>query len=183
MSRIGKKPVVIPSGVEVKIDGGNVHVKGPKGELSLTIHPLMKVEMSDGTLTVIRSSENQMDRELHGLTRTLIANLIEGVTKGFEKRLEIIGVGYRAQVQGSNINLSLGYSHPVVFPIPKGLQVSFDEEKKNIMIVKGVDKQLLGETCARIRALRKPEPYKGKGIRYFGEYVRKKAGKSAAKGA
>ncbi len=183
MSRIGKKPVVIPSGVEVRLEGRTVHVKGPKGELSFTHHERMELKIEDGKVNVIRSTELQKDRELHGVTRTLISNMIEGVTNGFEKKLEIIGVGYRAMIQGSKLVLSLGFSHPVNYDIPNGIQMSMDEEKKNILTIKGIDKQLLGQITAEIRSFRSPEPYKGKGIRYVGEYVRHKAGKSAAKEA
>lgn len=181
MSRIGKKPVIIPAGVELRLDGNTVHAKGPKGELNVKIHPRVKLEIEGSTVLVKRQSDDQQDRELHGLSRTLVANLIEGVAKGFEKRLEIIGVGYRGLVQGNKLVLSLGFSHPVNYPIPQGVQMSFDEEKKNILIIKCADKQLLGQIAAEIRSYRKPEPYKGKGIRYQGEFVRKKAGKSAAK--
>jgi len=181
MSRIGKNPVKIPSGVTVEKKDNTVHVKGPKGELTASFHPLIAIEIADGTITCKRSSENKLAKSLHGLTRTLLFNMTEGVTKGFEKKLEIIGVGYRASVSGAKIVLTLGHSHPIDFPIPKGIKIELDKEKKNILIVSGIDKQLIGETAAKIRSLRKPEPYKGKGIRYLGEHIIRKAGKAAAK--
>ncbi len=182
MSRIGKLPIAIPSGVTVeKRDGNLIVVKGPKGELSFTIHKKITVEIADGTVTIKRGKEEQLDRSMHGLSRTLIANMVHGVTKGFSKQLEIQGVGYRANMQGSKLVLSLGFSHPVEFQPPAGIQISIDQEKKNILTVSGADKQLVGEVAAKIRSYRKPEPYKGKGIRYLGEYVARKAGKAAAK--
>lgn len=183
MSRIGKQPIVVPSGVTVTIDENNkVTVKGPKGELVQTMHPNMKISQSEGELTVTRPNDQKENRALHGLVRSLLANMVTGVTNGYEKQLEILGVGYRANVNGSKLNLSLGFSHPIEYNIPEGITVEIDKEKKNILVIKGIDKQLLGEVAANIRSYRKPEPYKGKGIRYVGEYVQQKAGKAAAKG-
>ncbi len=182
MSRIGKNPITIPAGVTLdRRDNNVIHVKGPKGELSLAVHPKITVEIVDGILTCKRSSDSKTDKSLHGLTRTLIMNMIEGVTKGFEKKLEIQGVGYRAAIQGSKVNLTLGYSHPIEYELPKGITVAIDPDKKNIMIVSGTDKQMVGEVAAQIRSYRKPEPYKGKGIRYLGEHIVRKAGKAASK--
>ena len=180
MSRIGKQPIAIPSGVDVAIDGSRVTVKGPKGTLEQTLHRDMGLSLDDGILRVERPSDERLHRSLHGLTRTLIANMVEGVTNGFEKRLEIVGVGYRATLKGSDLELSVGYSHTVSFPSPEGIE--FEVPAPNRIVVRGIDKQRVGEVAANIRKVRKPEPYKGKGIRYEGEYVRKKAGK-AAKGA
>jgi large subunit ribosomal protein L6 len=180
MSRIGKQPITIPAGVDVTIDGSRVAVKGPKGELEGSFHPDMQLTLEDGTLTVQRPSEERLHRSLHGLTRSLIANMVEGVTNGYEKRLELVGVGYRVAMKGSDLELAVGFSHQVVFPAPAG--IDFEVPAPNRIVVRGIDKQLVGEVAANIRKIRKPEPYKGKGIRYEGEYVRKKAGK-AAKGA
>ncbi len=182
MSRIGKQPVTIPAGVTVEQRTGNIiFVKGPKGELTLPLHERVKVEIADGKVTVVRTSEEKIDKSLHGLSRTLISNMVEGVTKGFTKQLEIQGVGYRAAMQGSKLVLSLGYSHPVEFVPPKGITITIDPEKKNILTITGCNKQVIGEVAAKIRSYRKPEPYKGKGIRYVGEYVARKAGKAASK--
>jgi len=178
VSRVGKTPIPIPDGVEVNIKGNVVSAKGPKGELSIELHPDMKVLIEDGTIKVQRPSESKPHRSLHGLSRTLVANIIEGVSKGFEKRLEIIGVGYRAEMKGRKVLLSLGFSHQILFDPPEGIEISV--EGNNVVVVKGIDKVLVGQVAAKIRALRPPEPYKGKGVRYAGEVVRKKAGKSAA---
>ncbi len=184
MSRIGKQPITVPQGVTIEKRQGNlIVVKGPKGELSFPIHSKITVEINNGIVTCSRSSEEKMDKSLHGLSRTLIVNMIEGVTKGFEKRLEIQGVGYRATLQGAKITLSLGFSHPVVYTAPKGITLSIDPDKKNIIIVTGASKELVGEVAAKIRAFKKPEPYKGKGVRYVGEHVARKAGKAAGAGA
>jgi large subunit ribosomal protein L6 len=177
MSRIGRKPIEIPEGVTVSVTEGRVTVNGPRGELSQSVSPEMRIERSDGTLTVERPSDRGEHRSLHGLTRSLIANMVEGVTRGFEKRLEIQGVGYRARLQGKALELALGYSHPVSIPPPDGIE--FEVPQQTEIIVRGIDKQLVGETAARIRKQRPPEPYKGKGIRYRGEYVRRKVGKRA----
>ena len=180
MSRIGKQPIEIPSGVEIKVEGPTVTVTGPRGTLSREVHTDMRLVLDDSELRVERPSDESLHRSLHGLTRTLIANMVEGVTNGFEKRLEIIGVGYRAQMKGNDLEVAVGYSHPVLVPQPEGIE--FEVPKPTEITVRGNDKQAVGEIAARIRKIRKPEPYKGKGIRYEGEYVRKKAGK-AAKGA
>jgi large subunit ribosomal protein L6 len=177
MSRIGKQPIEVPSGVTVEVAGATVNVSGPGGKLAQRISPDMKVTVNDGQVLVERPSDEREHRALHGLTRSLIANMVEGVTKGFEKRLEIQGVGYRAALQGKDLELQVGFSHPVAFPAPEGIE--FEVPAPNRIGIKGIDKQLVGETAARIRRIRKPEPYKGKGIRYEGEYVRKKAGKAA----
>lgn len=182
MSRIGKLPITIPSGVTVeKRDGNVVHVKGPKGELNFAVPKNIKVEIADGKVVLNRGNNSQTDKSMHGLSRTLVDNMVQGVTKGFSKQLEIQGVGYRATMQGSKLVLSLGFSHPIEFQPPAGIQVSIDPEKKNILTVSGANKQLVGEVASKIRGYRKPEPYKGKGIRYVGEYVARKAGKAAAK--
>jgi large subunit ribosomal protein L6 len=177
MSRIGKRPIEIPSGVNISLSPGRVMVNGPLGELSQQIPTRMKIEQSDGEITVTRPSERGQDRALHGLTRTLIANMVEGVTKGFEKRLELQGVGYRAALQGTDLRLDVGYSHPVVMKAPQG--ITFEVPVPTEVVVKGVDKQQVGQTAAEVRRVRPPEPYKGKGIRYQGEYVRRKVGKRA----
>ncbi len=177
MSRIGRKPIELPESVTVSVASGRVTVNGPKGELTQAISPDMKVEQTNGTLTVERPTDRGDHRALHGLTRSLIANMVEGVTDGFEKRLEIQGVGYRAKLQGKSLELALGYSHPVAVPAPEGIE--FDVPQPTEVIVRGIDKQLVGETAAQIRKKRPPEPYKGKGIRYSGEYVRRKVGKRA----
>jgi len=177
MSRIGMQPIEIPGGVEVGVAGSVVTVKGPRGELSQSMHPEMRVVSEDGSVRVERPSDEGFHRGLHGLTRTLIANMVEGVTKGFEKRLRIVGVGYRAQLKGKDLEIAAGYSHPVAVPCPEGIE--FDVPTPTQIIVRGNDKQAVGEIAARIRKIRKPEPYKGKGIRYENEYVRKKAGKAA----
>jgi large subunit ribosomal protein L6 len=177
MSRIGKKPIDVPAGVLVSIDAGRVTVSGPKGELRQEVPQRMQIAQEDGTITVTRPTERGEDRALHGLTRTLIANMVEGVTKGFEKRLELQGVGYRAALQGVDLRLDVGYSHPVVKKAPQG--ISFEVPVPTEIVVKGVDKQQVGQTAAEIRKVRPPEPYKGKGIRYQGEQVRRKVGKRA----
>lgn len=180
MSRIGRQPIAIPGGVEIAVEGSRVSVQGPKGALDRTFHRDMRILMEDGSLRVERPSDDRSHRSLHGLTRSLIANMVEGVTNGFEKRLEIVGVGYRAALKGSDLELAVGFSHPVVFRPPSGIE--FEVPAQNRIVVRGIDKQQVGEVAAEIRKVRKPEPYKGKGIRYEGEHVRKKAGK-AAKGA
>ena len=177
MSRIGKQPVPIPDGVEVDVKPGSVTVKGPKGELSQVTDPDMKVAVEDGTLVVTRPTDRGEHRALHGLTRSLLANMVEGVTEGFEKRLQIQGVGYRAQLKGKALELALGYSHPVSLPAPEGIE--FEVPQPTEVIVRGIDKQLVGETAARVRKSRPPEPYKGKGVRYADEHVARKVGKRA----
>ena len=181
MSRIGKQPIEIPAGVDVAVAEGNVvGVKGPRGSLSTTMHPDMRIVVDGGVVRVERPDDEGFHRSLHGLTRTLVANMVIGVTTGYEKRLQIVGVGYRAAMKGSDLEIQAGYSHPVLVPVPEG--VEFEVPTPTQIVVRGNDKQAVGEIAARIRKVRKPEPYKGKGIRYEGEYVRKKAGK-AAKGA
>ena len=177
MSRIGKQPIEIPDGVNVAVDPGRVTVNGPLGELTQNVPVRMKIDKADGTLVVTRPTERGDDRALHGLTRSLVANMVEGVTRGFEKRLQIQGVGYRAALRGTALELNVGFSHTVVVDPPAG--ITFDVPVPTEVIVKGIDKQLVGEIAAEIRDVRKPEPYKGKGIRYQGEYVRRKVGKRA----
>lgn len=178
MSRIGKLPISIPSGVTITVGDDNaVTVKGPKGELSEKLSPEMELTMEDGVLTVKRPSDDKRHRALHGLTRTLINNMVVGVTSGFQKKLEIVGVGYRAQMQGTTLVVNVGYSHPVEFPAPEG--IAFEVPAPTQIIIKGIDKQQVGQVAADIRVTRKPEPYMGKGIRYEGEFVRHKEGKTA----
>jgi large subunit ribosomal protein L6 len=177
MSRIGKAPIEIPDGVTVTIEPARVAVVGPLGALQQQVPQRMKIEQTDGVLTVTRPTERGEDRSLHGLTRTLVANMVEGVTKGFEKKLEIQGVGYRAQLKGSDLELNVGYSHPVTIKPRTG--ITFEVPTPTEIVVKGTDKQMVGQTAAEIRKVRPPEPYKGKGIRYEGEYVRRKVGKRA----
>jgi large subunit ribosomal protein L6 len=177
MSRIGKRPIEIPSGVTVSIDPGRVAVSGPLGTLQQQVPARMQIAQDEGVVTVTRPTERGEDRALHGLTRTLVANMVEGVTKGFEKRLEIQGVGYRAALKGSDLELSVGYSHTVTIKPRTGIE--FEVPVPTQVVVKGTDKQMVGQTAAEIRKVRPPEPYKGKGIRYEGEYVRRKVGKRA----
>jgi large subunit ribosomal protein L6 len=177
MSRIGRKPIPVPDAVTVEVAPGRVAVKGPKGELTQALSPEMTVEQADGVVTVARPTDRGEHRALHGLTRSLIANMVEGVTEGFEKRLEIQGVGYRAQLKGKNLELALGYSHPVSVEAPEGIE--FEVPQPTEVVVRGIDKQLVGQVAADIRKRRPPEPYKGKGIRYRGEYVARKVGKRA----
>jgi large subunit ribosomal protein L6 len=177
MSRIGKKPIELPAGVSVSIDPGRVMVNGPLGELTQQVPQRMKIEQEDGQIVVTRPTERGDDRALHGLTRSLVANMVEGVTKGFERRLEIQGVGYRAALRGTSLELSVGFSHPVVIEPRQG--ITFEVPTPTEIIVKGIDKQQVGQTAAEVRRVRPPEPYKGKGIRYEGEYVRRKVGKRA----
>ena len=176
MSRIGKRPITVPSGVTVAIDGQNVSVKGPKGELSKQLPAEVEIVQDGDIITVNRRSDARVARERHGLSRSLLANMVEGVSKGYEKRLEIQGVGYRAAVQGQKLTMSLGYSHPVVFDPPAGIEFKV-EGNTNVTVI-GIDKEIVGNIAAKVRAARPPEPYKGKGVRYAGEEVRRKAGKS-----
>ncbi|WP_395640843.1 50S ribosomal protein L6 [Pseudolysinimonas sp.] len=176
MSRIGRMPITVPAGVTVTVDGQAVNVKGPKGELSLNVKAPIEVALEDGTLTVTRPDDERASRSLHGLTRTLISNQITGVTEGYSKGLEIVGTGYRVQAKGESLEFALGYSHSITFDPPQG--ISFEVEGNTKVTVRGIDKQAVGEVAANIRKLRKPEPYKGKGVRYAGEVVRRKAGKS-----
>jgi large subunit ribosomal protein L6 len=180
MSRIGKLPVTIPEKVTVEVANSIVHVKGPKGELSQHVLPVVEVKVDGSTVVVERKGDTKPHRSAHGLTRTLVANMVEGVSKGFRKSLEIQGVGYRAAKSGENLNLTLGYSHPVSYPAPKG--IAFAVEGTNKVHVDGIDKQQVGQVAAEIRGLRPPEPYKGKGVRYEGEVVRKKLGKAGKAG-
>jgi large subunit ribosomal protein L6 len=177
MSRIGKKPIPVPAGVSVAISPGHVQVKGPLGELAQVVPQRISVEQGDGEILVTRPTDRGEDRALHGLTRSLVANMVEGVTNGFEKRLEIQGVGYRAQLKGQDLELAVGFSHPVLYKQPSG--ITFDVPQPTVVVVKGIDKQQVGKVASEIRGVRPPEPYKGKGIRYSGEYVRRKIGKRA----
>ena len=177
MSRIGKQPIPVPSGVEVKIDGNTLTAKGPKGELSQTFTDILTITLEDGVLLVTRPDESRVARSLHGLTRTLVANMVAGVSEGFSKNLEIVGVGYRAALKGSDLELQLGFSHPVVVVAEPG--ITFEVPAPTRITVRGIDKQRVGQVAADIRKWRKPEPYKGKGVRYEGEHVRRKLGKAA----
>ena len=176
MSRIGRLPIAVPSGVEVTIDGRTVTVNGPKGTLSRSLHPDIAVSQADGTIVVTRPTEQKNHKQLHGLTRTLVNNMVVGVTDGYRKGLEITGVGYRATLNGKKLQLNLGYSHPIEIDPPAG--ISFEVENPTRLAVVGIDKELVGQIAAQVRATRKPEPYKGKGVRYAGEYIRRKAGKA-----
>jgi large subunit ribosomal protein L6 len=177
MSRIGRKPITIPSGVEVNVSGSDVRVKGPKGILELRAHPEMSVKVEGVEINVQRPTDQRFHRSLHGLTRTLIANMVEGVTNGYVKNLDIVGVGYRAALKGSDLELALGFSHPVTVKAPEG--ITFEVPQPTRIVVSGADKQLVGKIAADIRAIRSPDPYKGKGVRYSGEHIRRKAGKAA----
>jgi large subunit ribosomal protein L6 len=176
MSRIGRLPITVPAGVTVTVDGRAITVEGPKGTLGRDLHPDMKVVQEEGTLLVRRPSDNKVHKQLHGLTRTLVANMVVGVTTGYRKGIEITGVGYRATKVGEKLQLNLGYSHPIEIDPPTG--ISFDVETPTRLAVVGIDKELVGQIAAKVRATRKPEPYKGKGVRYAGEVVRRKAGKA-----
>jgi large subunit ribosomal protein L6 len=177
MSRIGKKPIDIPPGVKVAVENDSVTAQGPKGALRQPIPRPLAVAVKDNQVMVTRASDERPVRALHGLTRSLLANMVSGVKDGFERKLEIVGIGYRAQMQGKNMQLALGYSHPIVFPLPAG--VSAEIEKQTLITLKGADKALVGQTAAKLRELRKPDPYKGKGIKYAGEVIRRKVGKKA----
>jgi large subunit ribosomal protein L6 len=177
MSRVGKKPIPIPAGVKVEIEDDHIKVTGPKGELSRSIHPSMVVKQDQDALVVKRSSDSKFHRSLHGLTRSLVVNMVDGVTSEYKKSLEIQGIGYKAELKGKKLRLSLGLSHPILFSPPEGIKIEVDGPNK--MKISGIDKQLVGVVAAKIRSFRPPEPYKGKGIRYEGEIVRKKAGKTA----
>jgi large subunit ribosomal protein L6 len=179
MSRIGRKPVTVPKGVTLQLDGNNVAVKGPRGELRRTLHPDMQIALDKDQFTVARPSEEKRHKALHGLTRTLVQNMVEGVSKGFTKTLEIQGVGYKAEAKPYGVNLVVGYSHPVKYEAPKGIKISVDNN--TLVKIEGADKELVGQVAAELRSVRPPEPYKGKGIRYQGEHVRRKAGKTGAK--
>jgi large subunit ribosomal protein L6 len=180
MSRIGKLPIPVPDGVQVQIQGQNVTVRGPKGTLSLAAHPAVQVALEDRRILCRRSSDEKFQKALHGLTRSLLRNMVDGVVKGFERRLELVGVGYRASMLGAkNLNLALGYSHPIVYPIPEGIKIEVKDQTQ--LTVSGIDKQLVGAVAAKIRSFRPPEPYKGKGVKYAEERIRRKAGKTGAK--
>lgn len=179
MSRIGKKPILIPKGVTVSIKGATIKVKGPKGELEASFNPSMKVELKDSELIVTRPDDLKLNKSLHGLTRALIQNMVIGVTDAYQKSLEIVGVGYRAELKGTNLLVNIGYSHPIYFLPPPG--VTLQTPTQTQVVISGIDKQLVGQVAAKIRSFRKPEPYKGKGIRYSGEQIIRKAGKTAGK--
>lgn len=183
MSRIGKKPIEIPQGVTVAIQGNQIKVKGAKGELTRVFPKEVKVEQKDTALIVTRTGESDRERAIHGLFRSLIANMVEGVTKGYEKKMEIVGVGFKFKASGNKITLNVGFSHPVEFKAVDGVTFEEDKEEKSVFTIKGIDKETVGETAAKVRAIKPPEPYKGKGIRYHGEHIEKKAGKAAATGA
>ncbi len=180
MSRLGKKPVAIPKDVKVEFKDGKVFVEGPKGKLNRTISHRITSEIKDGQLFLNRVNDTKMDRSLHGLSRALIAGMIKGVTEGYTKELEIIGVGFKAQVQGNNLNMQLGFSHPVIIPFPAGIKI--ETPKPTQLVIRGIDKEVIGQVATEIRAIYPPEPYKGKGIRFVGEYVKKKVGKAQATG-
>ena len=181
MSRIGKHPVPIPKGVTAKVEGNKVHVKGPKGELERTLHPDMKVTLKDDQITVERPSDEANHKALHGLSRTLVANMVEGVTKGFRKELELVGVGYKAEQRPYGLQLALGFSHPVKYEAPNGIKLSAPQPTQ--VVVEGANKEVVGQVAAELRSIRPPEPYKGKGIKYAGEQIRRKAGKAGKVGA
>ena len=181
MSRIGRMPIAVPKGVDVKVEGQTVHVKGPKGELSRTFHAAVEISREDGTVAVKRRDESQQSRALHGLSRTLLANMVHGVTDGYARDLEISGTGYRAQLVGKKLQLALGYSHPIDIDPPAGITFTIETPQK--LRVGGIDKELVGEMAAKIRALRVPDPYKAKGVKYAGEVIRRKAGKAGKVGA
>ena len=180
MSRIGRNPIAVPAGVEVKVDGSTVTVKGPKGTLTRTVHSNMKVELDGAVVTVARPDDSNLNKSLHGLTRTLIANMIEGVEKGYTKELEVNGVGYRVSVQGKDLVLNIGFSHQVVMPAPEGITV--ETTTPNKIVISGPDKQVVGQFAAEVREKRPPEPYKGKGIKYVDEHIRRKEGKAGKGG-
>lgn len=179
MSRIGKKPIVIPKGVNITLSGKELVVKGPKGQLKMDVHPSIKVEVNESEVTVTRPNDFKENRALHGLTRALIFNMVEGVTNGYSKTLDIIGVGYRAEMKGSNVLINIGYSHPIYFMPPEGVTIQANTPTQ--LVVSGIDKQLVGLVAAKIRSIRQPEPYKGKGIKYSDEVIVRKAGKTAGK--
>jgi large subunit ribosomal protein L6 len=179
MSRIGKKPVPVPKNVSASVDGQTIKVKGPKGELERRVHPDITVALDNGTIVVNRPSDEANHRALHGLTRTLVANMVDGVTKGYSKQLEIVGVGYKAEGRPYGLQLALGFSHPIEYRAPKGIKLSAPQPTQ--IVIEGADKELVGQVAAELRSLRPPEPYKGKGIKYVGEQIRRKAGKAGAK--
>ena len=179
MSRIGKRPVPLPKNVTATVDGQTIRVKGPKGELERRLHAAMRVTVEDGTIVVTRPSDESEHKALHGLTRTLVANMVEGVTRGFQKQLDIVGVGYKAEARPYGLQLALGFSHPVEYRAPKGIKLTAPQPTQ--IVVEGADKEVVGQVAAELRSLRPPEPYKGKGIKYAGEQIRRKAGKAGGK--
>ena len=179
MSRIGRLPIPVPDGVTIDIQGQTITVQGPKGALTLTAHPAIQVQVEDRRVLCRRSSDEKAHKALHGLTRSLVRNMVDGVVKGFERRLELVGVGYRASLLGPNLNLALGFSHPIIYPVPKGIKVEVKDQTQ--VVVSGIDKQQVGAVAAKIRSFRPPEPYKGKGVKYAEERIRRKAGKAGAK--
>ena len=179
MSRIGKRPIPLPKGVTVTVEGNTVKVKGPKGELQRTVHPELKIALENGELTVTRPSDEARHKALHGLSRTLVANMIEGTAKGFQKTLELVGVGYKAEKRPYGLQLALGFSHPIEYKAPKGITLSAPQPTQ--IVIDGADKEIVGQVAAEIRSLRPPEPYKGKGVKYQGEQIRRKAGKAGGK--
>ncbi len=179
MSRIGKKPILIPNGVEAKILENEITIKGPKGTLSYKVNPQITIEIEDGKIVLKKTNEENLTKSLYGLSRTLVNNMVEGVTKGFSKSMEIVGVGFKIKLAGKNAVLNLGFSHDVTFPIPQGIEIKIDEQNKNKFTIHGIDKELVGKVAANLRELKRPEPYKGKGIKYENEYIRRKAGKAA----
>ncbi|MFA5073869.1 MAG: 50S ribosomal protein L6 [Nitrospirota bacterium] len=181
MSRVGKKPIEMPSGVQAKVETGKVTIQGPLGTISQIVNPKLAIKLEDNKLVVERPSNQKMYRELHGLTRNLLANMVAGVSKGYERTLEISGVGFKAAAQGENVMLSLGFSHPIVYPLPKGIKATVDPKQTQITL-KGIDKQLIGQIAANLRSLKKPEPYKGKGIKYSNEVIHRKEGKAGKGG-
>ncbi|MFQ5895235.1 MAG: 50S ribosomal protein L6 [Nitrospinota bacterium] len=178
MSRVGRKPIPLPHGVEVQLEGRTVRVRGPRGALERELHPRVQVEVAEGEVRVRRPSDGRLDRSLHGLTRTLLANMVEGVTRGFAKELEVQGLGYRVLLQGQRLTLHLGFSRPISFSAPEGVRFEIDQRNRNLVRVLGIDKEKVGRVAAELRALKPPEPYKGKGVRYVGEAVRRKVGKA-----
>ena len=179
MSRIGKRPIPLPKGVTVTVEGNTVKVKGPKGELQRTVHPELKIALENGELTVTRPSDEARHKALHGLSRTLVANMVEGTAKGFQKTLELVGVGYKAEKRPYGLQLALGFSHPIEYKAPKGITLTAPQPTQ--IIIDGADKEIVGQVAAEIRSLRPPEPYKGKGVKYLGEQIRRKAGKAGGK--
>jgi large subunit ribosomal protein L6 len=180
VSRVGRKPITIPAGITVKAAGQSVTVKGPKGELQATVHPAITVEVAEGVVTVRRPSDQKQHRALHGLWRANIQNMVNGVSTGYAKKLELVGVGYRAEMKGQKLQLLVGFSHPILFGAPEGVKI--EAPTQTTITISGIDKQLVGQVAAKIRSFRPPEPYKGKGVKYEGEYIRRKAGKAAAAG-
>lgn len=179
MSRVGKKPIPVEKGVKIEKSNGTVKVKGPKGELSLEVRPEITINVTESEVVVDRPSDSRQHKSMHGLYRALISNMIKGVTEGYQKKLEIVGVGYRAEMKGTKLQLQLGYSHPIIFSLPSEIKIEIPQPTQ--IVISGIDKQLVGQVAAKIRSMRPAEPYKGKGVKYEGEYIRRKAGKTAAK--